>query len=123
LQVAGQRVQIIKPDSERGGLLEFGTELVAAADRSLVALLGASPGASTAAYIAISVLEKCFPNELSDAAWLSKLKAIIPSYGVSLIDDAELCRRIRADTAAVLKLENVGTIKRQEQAAAFAAGI
>src|SRR5882757_3835328 len=122
LQVAGQRVQIIKPDSERGGLLEFGTELVAAADRSLVALLGASPGASTAAYIAISVLEKCFPNELSDAAWLSKLRAIIPSYGVSLIDDAELCRRIRADTAAVLQLENVGTIKRREQAAAFAAG-
>jgi malate dehydrogenase (quinone) len=122
LQVAGQRVQIIKPDSERGGLLEFGTELVAAADRSLVALLGASPGASTAAYIAISVLEKCFPNELSDAAWLSKLKAIIPSYGVSLIDDAELCRRIRADTAAVLRLENVGTIKHQGQAAAFAAG-
>ena len=68
LQVAGQRVQIIKPDSGRGGLLEFGTELVAGADRSLVALLGASPGASTAAFIAISVLEKCFPNELRDAA-------------------------------------------------------
>ena len=122
LQVAGQRVQIIKPDSERGGLLEFGTELVAAADRSLVALLGASPGASTAAFIAINVLEKCFANELRDPAWLSKLKAIIPSYGVSLIDDAELCRRIRAETAAVLQLENVGTITRHEHAAAFAAG-
>jgi len=111
LQVAGQRVQIIKPDSERGGLLEFGTELVAAADRSLVALLGASPGASTAAFIAISVLEKCFPNELHDPAWLSKLKAIIPSYGVSLIDDAELCQRIRAHTAAVLQLENIPTVQ------------
>jgi malate dehydrogenase (quinone) len=120
LQVAGQRVQIIKPDSRRGGLLEFGTELVAAADRSLVALLGASPGASTAAFIAISVLEKCFQRELNDAAWHSKLKAIIPSYGVSLIDDAELCRRIRADTAAVLQLEDVGTVKRQEQTAAHA---
>jgi malate dehydrogenase (quinone) len=84
--------------------------------------LGASPGASTAAFIAIGVLEKCFPNELRDPAWLSKLKAIIPSYGVSLIDDVELCRRIRADTAAVLQLDNVGTIKRQDQAAAFAAG-
>jgi len=60
LQVAGQRVQIIKPDPETGGRLEFGTELIAAHDRSLVALLGASPGASTAAYIAISVLQKCF---------------------------------------------------------------
>jgi malate dehydrogenase (quinone) len=55
LQVAGQRVQIIKPDLGRGGILEFGTELVAAQDRSLVALLGASPGASAAAFIAIGV--------------------------------------------------------------------
>src|SRR5206468_3833714 len=65
LQVAGQRVQIIKPDVKRGGLLEFGTELVGAADHSLVALLGASPGASTAAFIAISVLQKCFAGELT----------------------------------------------------------
>ena len=64
LEVAGQRVQIIKPDAQRGGFLEFGTELVAAADHSLVALLGASPGASTAVYIAVNVLEKCFANEL-----------------------------------------------------------
>jgi malate dehydrogenase (quinone) len=107
LQVAGQRVQIIKPDVKRGGLLEFGTELVAAADRSLVALLGASPGASTAAFIAISVLEKWFQNELTDAGWLSKLKEIIPSYGVSLTEDVDFCRRLRADTAAVLKIENI----------------
>jgi malate dehydrogenase (quinone) len=106
LQVAGQRVQIIKPDVKRGGLLEFGTELVGAADRSLVALLGASPGASTAAFVAISVLEKCFPGELTESAWLPKLKEIIPSYGISLIDDAEITRRIRAETAGVLKLEN-----------------
>lgn len=107
LQVAGQRVQIIKPDTKRGGLLEFGTELVAAEDRSLVALLGASPGASTAASIAIGLLEKCFPGELTRDAWLPKLQQIIPSYGVSLIKDGDLCRQVRADTAAVLKLENV----------------
>jgi malate dehydrogenase (quinone) len=105
LQVAGQRVQIIKPDLGRGGILEFGTELVAAQDRSLVALLGASPGASTAAFIAISVLQKCFPDELTPSARLPKLKEIIPSYGVSLIDDGDLLRRVRADTAGVLKLE------------------
>jgi malate dehydrogenase (quinone) len=107
LQVAGQRVEIIKPDVKRGGSLELGTELVAAADRSLVALLGASPGASTAAFIAISVLEKCFPNELTAFGWLPKLKEIIPSYGISLIEDADLLRRVRADTAAVLKVENI----------------
>jgi malate dehydrogenase (quinone) len=107
LQVAGQRVQIIKPDVKRGGLLEFGTELVGAADRSIVALLGASPGASTAAFIAISVLEKCFSGELTESAWLPKLKQIIPSYGVSLIDDAEFLQHIRGETAQVLKVENI----------------
>jgi malate dehydrogenase (quinone) len=107
LQVAGQRVQTIKPDVKRGGLLEFGTELVGAADRSLVALLGASPGASTAAFIAISVLEKCFAGELSPSAWLPKLKEIISSYGVSLIEDANLLQSVRAETAQVLKVENI----------------
>ncbi|HWM66398.1 MAG TPA: malate dehydrogenase (quinone) [Steroidobacteraceae bacterium] len=104
LQVAGQRVQIIKPDPEAGGRLEFGTELVAAHDRSLVALLGASPGASTAAYIAISVVQKCFPEELNSAGWLTRIKQIIPSYGISLIDDEETCNRVRAETAAALKI-------------------
>jgi malate dehydrogenase (quinone) len=107
LQVAGQRVETIKPDVKRGGLLELGTEVVAAADRSLVALLGASPGASTAAFIAINVLEKCFLSELTPNGWLPKLKEIIPSYGISLIENADLCQRIRTDTAAVLKIENL----------------
>ena len=105
--VAGQRVQIIKPDKARTGVLEFGTELVAAEDRSLVALLGASPGASTAAFIAIGVLQKCFAGELTDEAWLPKLKQIIPTYGIDLKQDAEACLRIRAETAPVLKLETV----------------
>jgi malate dehydrogenase (quinone) len=71
--VAGQRVQIIKPDPEHTGVLEFGTELVASADKSFVALLGASPGASTAAFIAVEVLEKCFENELTTGRWRDRL--------------------------------------------------
>jgi malate dehydrogenase (quinone) len=111
--VAGQRVETIKPLESKGrlehekGELEFGTELVVAEDKSIVALLGASPGASTAAFIAIGVLEKCFKDELTANRWLPKLKEIIPSYGESLIKDAALTRRIRADTAAVLHLDNV----------------
>lgn len=107
LEVAGQRVQIIKPDARRGGILEFGTELVPAADGSLVALLGASPGASTAVWITLNVIERCFKDKLTANGWRAKLKEIIPSYGQSLIDDAELCRRVRAETAAVLHLQNV----------------
>ncbi len=107
LQVAGVRVQIIKRDPDHGGIIKFGTEIVAAQDHSLVALLGASPGASTAAWIAIKVLERCFAKELTAGGWQPKLKTIIPSYGHSLIEDAALTRQIRADTAAVLGLQNV----------------
>jgi malate dehydrogenase (quinone) len=111
--VAGQRVEIIKPHASKGwfkheeGKLEAGTEPVFAEDKSIVALLGASPGASTAAAIAIGVLEKCFKNELTANRWLPKLKEIIPWYGESLIKDAALTRKVRADTAAVLHLDNV----------------
>jgi len=106
LEVAGQRVQIIRPDPQRGGVLEFGTELVTAADGSLVALLGASPGASTAVGIMLEVLERCFDKELN-AGGRTRLKAMIPSYGESLIDDPALCARVRAETAAVLGLHNI----------------
>jgi malate dehydrogenase (quinone) len=107
LEHAGMRVQIIKRDSRQGGILKFGTEIVAASDRSLVALLGASPGASTAAWIMIKVIELCFGKELNRGGWKTKLQQIIPSYGHSLIEDAALTRQVRADTAAVLGLQNV----------------
>jgi malate dehydrogenase (quinone) len=107
VEVAGQRVQIIKKDPTHGGILEFGTELVVAADRSIVAMLGASPGASTAAWIMIQVIERCFAGKLKAGGWLGKLKEMIPSYGQSLTDDAALCRRVRAETAAVLNINSM----------------
>jgi malate dehydrogenase (quinone) len=106
--VAGQRVQIIKPyKRELGGFLEFGTELVPAADKSLVALLGASPGASTAAFIAMEVLQTCFADRLTPDGWLPALKRMIPTYGIDLKSSADACRRIRAETASLLKIENI----------------
>jgi len=105
--VAGQRVQIIKPDKEKGGLLEFGTEVVPAADKSIVALLGASPGASTAAFIATEVLKVCFADRLTESGWLPKLRQLFPTWGIDLTRDAEACRKTRAETARALKLENV----------------
>jgi malate dehydrogenase (quinone) len=106
--VAGQRVQIIKPDKgDAGGELEFGTELVPSADRSLIALLGASPGASTAASIALDVLATCFADRLTENAWLPKLRRIIPTYGIDLIADADATKTSRKATAAVLGIENV----------------
>ena len=111
LQVAGQRVQIIKKDSVHGGVLKFGTELVHSADASIVAMLGASPGASTAVSIMIRVIEICFAEGLKDHAVLAKMKKMIPSYGHSLIDNAELCRQVRDDTANILNIGKTPTVK------------
>ncbi len=105
LSVAGQRVQIIKKDRTRTGALEFGTEVVASADSSIVALLGASPGASTAAWIMVHILESCFHERLV-GNWQPKLKEMIPSYGHDLRQDAALLRRVRAETAEVLGLHD-----------------
>ncbi|KEF41218.1 MAG: malate:quinone oxidoreductase [Cyanobium sp. CACIAM 14] len=103
LAVAGQRVQIIKSDRARGGVLQFGTEVVHAADTSLIALLGASPGASVAVGIALEILRSCFREKLPDG-WEHTLRTILPSYGASLRQDADLCRRIRRESAEVLSL-------------------
>ena len=102
LEVAGQRVQVIKSDDEHGGVLEFGTELVAAADGSLAALLGASPGASTAVTILLGVLERCFPA--SWPTWQDKIRALVPSHGRSLADDPDLLARVRAFSGEALGL-------------------
>jgi malate dehydrogenase (quinone) len=104
LEVAGQRVQVIKKDEKEGGVLEFGTEVVSAEDGSLAALLGASPGASTAVSIMITVLNRCFKGKMQTPEWQQKLKQMIPSYGGSLATDAKLCAEVRAYTSRVLKL-------------------
>ena len=103
LAQAGQRVQIIKKDGTAGGKLEFGTELVAAKDGSLAALLGASPGASVAAQAMIEVIERCLASRL-DNGWENRLKQWIPSYGESLIDNRELLENTRKNTLSVLGL-------------------
>jgi malate dehydrogenase (quinone) len=107
LEEAGQRVQIIKKDPTHGGILEFGTELVVAADRSIVAMLGASPGASTAVWIMVQIVERCFAEKLKSGGWSARLKEMIPSYGESLAENPALCQRVRAETAAVLKIDNI----------------
>ncbi len=104
LEVAGQRVQIIKKDEDEGGVLKFGTEIVTNADKSLAALLGASPGASTSVSIMLDVLANCFPEEIKSKVWKDKLTEMIPSYGQSLVNDPGLCKTTRTSTSNELKL-------------------
>jgi len=104
LAEAGQRVQVIKKDAEGRGKLEFGTELVAAKDGSLAALLGASPGASVSVQAMIEVLERCFKDKMQ-SEWKARLKEIIPSYGEDLKTNADLLNSIREHTLTTLKLK------------------
>jgi len=100
--VAGQRVQVIKRDPEKGGVLQFGTEVVASADGSIAGLLGASPGASTAAPIMIDLLERCFADRI--AAWTPTLKRMVPSYGGKVSDDPAVADRLLTETAERLAI-------------------
>jgi malate dehydrogenase (quinone) len=104
LKQAGQRVQVIKKDEGVRGKLEFGTEAVVAADGSVAALLGASPGASTAAAIMFSILPKCFKKESKSEAWQAKLKEMSPSFGLSLAKDEEHVHATRQRTSKILGL-------------------
>ncbi|HTJ10819.1 MAG TPA: malate dehydrogenase (quinone) [Dinghuibacter sp.] len=106
VEIAGQRVQIIKKDETHGGVLQFGTELVGSADHSIVAMLGASPGASTAVSIMVHLIERCFAGRMANG-WATALRTLIPSYGQSLIDNAVLTRQVRAETAEVLQIDNI----------------
>jgi malate dehydrogenase (quinone) len=105
LKQAGQRVQVIKKDEGVKGKLEFGTEAVVAADGSVAALLGASPGASTAAAIMFSILPKCFKKESKSDAWQAKLKEMSPSFGVALSNDEAQVEATRKRTSKILGLK------------------
>jgi malate dehydrogenase (quinone) len=105
LAIAGQRVQIIKKDEKDGGVLKFGTEIVIDKNKTLSALLGASPGASTAVSIMLELVEKCFPELVKTEDCKNNIKKMIPTYGKSLIENDDLCRETRMRTTEILKLE------------------
>ena len=102
LITAGQRVQVMKKDAKKGGVLQFGTEVVAAQDGSIAGLLGASPGASTAVPIMVDLLKRCFPDRYD--GWLPTIEKLIPTVGTTLNDRPDDAARVLAETAATLNL-------------------
>ena len=102
---AGQRVQVIKKDKEKGGVLEFGTELVVSADGTVAALLGASPGASTAASVMLDIVSRCFKKRSHSDQWRKKLKQMVPSFGLAISKDEKLLTETRQRTSAILGLD------------------
>lgn len=107
--VAGQRVQVIKDTEAKGkGTLQFGTEVITSKDGTVAALLGASPGASTAVAIMLDVIERAFPTQFKE--WEPKIKEMIPSFGVRLTDEVDLFEKVNKDVSRQLKLDNDGAL-------------
>ena len=101
---AGQRVQVMKNDPEKGGILQFGTEVITGADGTVSGLLGASPGASTAVYAMLGVLRKCFPEQFT-SSWEAVFAENIPALKTGgLNDHPELAAASLAHTSEVLGL-------------------
>jgi malate dehydrogenase (quinone) len=103
LTVAGQRVQVIRRDTRKGGVLEFNTALLSSADGSIAGLLGGSPGASTAVPIMLDVLQRCFADRYQ--AWLPALKEMVPSLGAELSNEPALYDEVWSWGTKVLQLE------------------
>ncbi|PHH46569.1 malate dehydrogenase (quinone) [Pluralibacter gergoviae] len=101
---AGQRVQIIKRDPVKGGVLRLGTEVVSDDEGTVAALLGASPGASTAAPIMLQLMEQVFKDKVRTPAWQEKLRAVVPGYG-SGARDPDAAAKSLAWTSEVLGLK------------------
>ncbi|WP_445404444.1 malate dehydrogenase (quinone) [Acinetobacter vivianii] len=124
LQQGGQRVQIIKKEPGKPAKLQFGTEIFASKDKSVTALLGASPGASTSPYIMLNLLEKAFPEQ-TKGVWNDKLHEIVRSYGQDLANDPALLDQIRHYSSSTLGLNyttpaNLIPAKKVEKAEAVA---
>jgi malate dehydrogenase (quinone) len=105
LITAGQRVQVMKKDPEKGGVLQFGTEVITGGDGTIAGLLGASPGASTAVPAMLDVLERCFPEQFAQK-WRAEFVKRLPSFGTGVNHDAAATRATLEETSRVLQLTN-----------------
>lgn len=103
---AGIRVQAIKKTDGQAGIVHYGTEVITDANRTISALLGASPGASVSVNIVLEVIKKCFPQLLASPEGHARMKAMIPTYDedIKLATNAERYREVSQRTNEILQL-------------------
>jgi malate dehydrogenase (quinone) len=92
----------MKKDPKKIGVLQFGTEVIAAEDGSIAGLLGASPGASVSVPVMLDVLQRCFPDRFS--SWEPQIKNMIPSFGTRLSDKPAVAKKSFSTSSKALKL-------------------
>jgi malate dehydrogenase (quinone) len=103
LTTAGQRVQVIRRDRRKGGVLDFNTTVLGSADGGIAGLLGGSPGASTAVPAMLEVLQRCFADRYR--SWQPALEEMVPSLGVELSREPALYDEVWSWGTRVLQLE------------------
>ena len=98
----GIRVQAIKKTDGAAGIVHFGTEVLTSADKSMSALLGASPGASVSVDIVLKVIKECFPHLITSP----HMAEIVPTYGTDYRapDKAARFNELAANARKQLKL-------------------
>ena len=103
---AGIRVQAIKKTDGKAGIVHYGTEVMTNADRSISALLGASPGASVCVNIALEIVKNCFPQLLATPEGSARMKEMIPIYDedIKLPEKADRYREVSRRANEILGL-------------------
>lgn len=89
---AGIRVQAIKRQDGEAGIVHYGTEIVSDQDKTIAALLGASPGASVSVSLMLDVIKNCLPELLQSDEAVAAMKQMIPTYDEDLQDPASIQR-------------------------------
>jgi len=102
IEFAGQRVQIIKKHPQKGGILQFGTELVTAGDGTIAALLGASPGASVSVPIMLDLIKRCFAKKMD--VWQKTLNKIFMANEIELQTNADLYHKVQQRNLHTLQI-------------------
>ncbi|MFV0337734.1 MAG: malate dehydrogenase (quinone) [Chthoniobacterales bacterium] len=103
---AGIRVQAIKKTDGEAGIVHYGTEVITSQDRSISALLGASPGASVCVHIVLDVIKKCFPQFVETPEGKQRMKEMIPTWDIDikLPENAAFYREAAAAASKNLQL-------------------
>ena len=103
---AGIRVQAIKKTDGEAGIVHYGTEVITNRERTISALLGASPGASVSVSIVLDVVKKCFPSLLQNEDARTRMKEMIPTWDedIKLPENAARFRAIHQKNSEILQL-------------------
>lgn len=101
---AGIRVQAIKKEDGEAGIVHYGTEVITSDDRSISALLGASPGASVSVHIVLEVIEKCLPHLLENEEGRRRINEMIPCFNEDLKEPSKADRYRELAQSAISRL-------------------